>query len=131
MRGRELPGFTSARLLISGVSVDLENLRAEVRCLSKNRNNRNWMILFVRIFSEYYFINWCLPEKKSRRFLNFSNLFLAILGKNKWRFLISFILMGAYFSFHHINSPWEKNTHVYYISMFAIFVTYLTLLWLG
>ena len=41
--------------------------------------------------------------------MNFSNLFHAIFGKNKWRFLISFILMGAYFSFHHINSPWEKK----------------------
>lgn len=30
MRGRELPGFTSARLLMGSVFVDLENLRSEV-----------------------------------------------------------------------------------------------------
>ena len=51
MRGRELPGFTSARLLISGVSVDLENLRAEVKWLPNIGNDRNLMALFVRIFS--------------------------------------------------------------------------------
>ena len=33
MRGRELPGFASARLLMGSVFVDLENLRSEVLLL--------------------------------------------------------------------------------------------------
>lgn len=48
MRGRELPGFTSARLLMGSVSVDLENLRAEVRDYTNITNKLNAMILIKK-----------------------------------------------------------------------------------
>jgi hypothetical protein len=47
MRGRELPGFASARLLMGSVFVDLENLRSEV------------FLMVIHVDDVFYFIFRC------------------------------------------------------------------------